>query len=181
MRVEILCEAGYEQAKLALALSYDRAPSAMPPVMQRLAGRGHGHDKFLRCIILWLDITGTRHWWQEFATYKVGVDDGQGAENSESTIHTLTRRPLRQSDFNRPILPAALDDLNAKISAGADLMDIKDNLPEGFLQRRIVTLSYAALRNILEQRGTHRNKDWHEFYLSVKAQAAHPELLFDAE
>lgn len=36
-------------------------------------------------------------------------------------------------------------------------------LPQGWLQTRTVTMSYANLRNIYFQRRNHKLKEWHEF------------------
>ena len=37
------------------------------------------------------------------------------------------------------------------------------NLPSGFLQRRTVMVSYAALRQICKQRKGHKLSEWHTF------------------
>jgi hypothetical protein len=51
------------------------------------------------------------------------------------------------------------------------------NLPEGYLQRRLVTMNYENLRNILHQREGHRLKWWSVFSEALKQQVRHPELL----
>ena len=48
----------------------------------KLAKAGSDHRKFLRQIIVSMDITAPLYWWKEFDTYKVGT-----VANSCSTTH----------------------------------------------------------------------------------------------
>ncbi len=63
MNVTILCECGYAPAMLGLSLNKRKDPANMPAVAQRLSGKDDGHDKFLRMIGIWLDVTAPRFWW----------------------------------------------------------------------------------------------------------------------
>jgi hypothetical protein len=171
MRVRILEEHGYGSALLGLSLSYDQAPQRMPAVAERLGLRGDGHNKFLEAIVVWLDVTAPRYFWQQFDTYRVGV-----TKQSQSTMHTMTARLLAQTDFAHPIPDAHLDHLNRLIEAG-DWESVKHDLPESFEQRRIVCTNYMALQRMIRQRETHRLAEWREFIAAVMAQAAHPKLL----
>ena len=45
------------------------------------------------------------------------------------------------------------------------------------MQRRIVTMNYENLRNIIAQRTGHRLKLWQVFIDQVLEQVEHPELL----
>ena len=58
-----------------------------------------------------------------------------------------------------------------------DLVEVKQKLPEGFLQRRLWVINYKCLRNIILQRRTHRLPHWHMFIKAVLLQVEHPELL----
>ena len=73
MHVRILEEHGHDSALLGLSLSYDQTPERMPAVAERLRFRGDGHNKFLESILVWLDVTAPRYFWQQFDTYRVGV------------------------------------------------------------------------------------------------------------
>jgi len=170
--VIILSEHGFEEAALGLSLSYDREAANMPAVMARLFKADGGHNKFLESMMLWVDILAPRHFWQQFDTYRTLT------KQSGSTMHTATRRPVSQDDFEQPIPPETLARLNSLI-VFKDLATLKNELPEGYLQRRIVCLSYKTLRNIIAQRRTHRNKPWQIFCKEMIAQAAHPEFLED--
>jgi hypothetical protein len=173
MDVRVLRECGYEEAGLGLSLSFMKDPDAMGPVMRRLCARDGGHNKFLESIMLWMDVTAPRHFWQQFDTYRIGI-----TKQSGSTMHTLLRAPLSQSDFEAPLPIETLARLNELVSAG-DLVRLKNELPEGFLQRRVVCTNYKVLRTMVAQRRTHRSPCWRVFCDAVVRQAEHPEFLRD--
>lgn len=184
MHVKILIEAGYVEALRGMSYSYrDRAEDVdewwhdqYPKAVKRaglLAGKGAGHDKFLRQIQLWIDIEAARAWWSEFDTYKVGT-----VANSESTMHKLAKREPVAGDFEDGTHLAMVNAFCAVWHIHKDDINVlKMNLPEGYLQRRLVTLNYANLRNIIEQRTGHRLRWWGVFIDAIMAQAEHPELL----
>ena len=170
MRVKVLREAGYEEALLGLSLSYNSKPN--PKVAEQLAFKGDGHSKFLETMVVWLDVRASRAWWQQEATYRVGI-----TRQSESTMHTMTKRELTDDDFLGGMqIKALLDALNLHIRAG-DWEWVKRHLPESFLQRRIVCTNYATLQRIIRQRASHRWPEWPWFCAGVLAQVEHPELL----
>lgn len=171
MHVRILEEHGHDSALLGLSLSYDQARERMPAVAERLTFRGDGHNKFLESILVWLDVTAPRYFWQQFDTYRVGV-----TKQSRSTMHTMTARALAQTDFAHSIPAAHLAHLNRLIDAG-DWEAVKHDLPESFEQRRIVCMNYMALQRMIRQRSTHRLQEWQEFITHVLEQSEHPEFL----
>jgi len=65
---------------------------------------GPEHRKFLRQIIVSVDITAPLYWWKEFDTYKVGT-----TANSTSTMHKLTANPIGPDCFER-------DDYNGELA-----------------------------------------------------------------
>ena len=168
---------GIENVKdLDRAECYDR-------LMQIARGLAHkpggGHNKFLETITLTLDVKAPRYWWQEFDTYRVGV-----TKQSESTMHTIMARELRSKDFEGLILAETLADLNKIRNTYIDadrrkeeaittkelFLLIKNALPEGYLQRRIVCLNAKALQNMYTQRKDHRLPEWHQFFNAIKEQ-----------
>lgn len=184
MKTTILQESGYELALRGMAYSYkDRAvPVAewwgeqFPKARKRaplLADKDGGHNKFLESITVWMDIEAPRAFWQEFDTYRVGT-----TKQSESTMHTLAKRPPTPDDFEEGTLDVTIQAfLAAWIEAKGDITILKENLPEGFLQRRMVVTNYKTLRNIIAQRAGHRYKRWSAFVEDVLGQVAHPEFL----
>jgi hypothetical protein len=170
VEVKILREAGYEEAMLGLSLSRNKPVEDMPAVALKLSGKDGGHNKFLESICVWLDITMPRYWWQQFDTYRLMT------KQSGSTMYTILKRPLIQDDFVQPIQAGTLIKLNYLIERKA-FRQIKVELPEGFLQRRIPRTDYKTLRNILQQRRTHKLEEWSFFCGAILTQIERPELI----
>lgn len=125
-----------------------------------------GHNKFLESIILYLEINAPRYWWQEFDTYRIGV-----TKQSESTMYTLGKRTLTKDDFESGIIDSGiLTALNRLIAEGKSRTELKQNLPEGFLQKRIVCLSLKTYLNMYAQRHNHKLALWKNFLLDVLAE-----------
>lgn len=144
-------------------------------VAKKLAWQQGGHNKFLETITLCLDIKAPRYWWQEFDTYRVGV-----TKQSESTIHTIMQKEFTQDDFQGVTEPAIIRIMNTYrreylevIARDANnpymLRDLKNILPEGYLQRRIVTLNLKTLQNMYVQRKDHKLREWHWFFDGIKS------------
>ena len=171
MKVDILHEAGYEQALVGLSLSHKQPVDKMPGVSQRLHALDGGHNKFLESMVVWIDITAARYWWQEFDTYRVGV-----TKQSESTMHTLMNRKLTQDDFEVHIPQDILQALNGQLEA-RNFELVKGWLPESFLQRRVVCTNYKTIRRIVEQRYNHRMEEWRYFIGALFAGLEHAEFL----
>lgn len=173
MEVTVLHEAGYEQALLGLSLSYNRPVEEVVAVANRLYNQGGGHNKFLESIMVWLDITAPRYWWQQFDTYRVGV-----TKQSESTMHTILARPLSIKDFERDISPRTLSRLN-NLRGRREFFQIKCELPESFLQQRVVCTNYMTIRRMVSQRANHRLPEWRQFIIAMFDQLEHQEFLSD--
>jgi hypothetical protein len=153
---------------------------------QRLIRGGPEHAKFMRQIVVWVDITAPLYWWKEFDTYKVGT-----VANSTSTMHKLAAAPITKEMFefdNNDIVVSQGKSINGEWELIFDdyiddIIDMCENLrlkyiktkdksywralvqilPNAFLQTRTVSLSYANLRNIYFQRRNHKLKEWHQF------------------
>jgi hypothetical protein len=141
-----------------------------------------GENKFLESIYIWLDVDAPRFWWQEFDTYRIGI-----SKQSASTMHTICKKELMQDSFEDPIFDESLYQLNlaiyywkneTNIEKKKELFSIiKNNLPEGFLQRRIVCMNYKCLQNIYIQRKDHRLPQWRFFLSNVLRHIEHPEFI----
>lgn len=64
-------------------------------LMTRLRNSGTDHRKFMRMIVVYLDITAPLYWWKEFDTYKVGT-----VANSCSTMHKIADKEFTFDDFS---------------------------------------------------------------------------------
>lgn len=178
---KVINESGYNQAMLGISLSYTSNPERSKQIAPNLSHKGGGHSKFLESIELWIDVTAPRYIWQEFSTYR------HSSVQSESTMHTIMKKELSQDDFENNLPEIFLTHLNYIIGLYKDTDDIEDKkelfleikncLPEGFLQRRVVHINYATLKNIYHQRINHKLKWWREFLESVLSQIEHKEFI----
>jgi hypothetical protein len=64
-------------------------------LMTKLRNAGTDHRKFMRMIIVYVDITAPLYWWKEFDTYKVGT-----VANSCSTMHKIADKEFTIDDFS---------------------------------------------------------------------------------
>lgn len=143
---------------------------------RKLQTAGPEHCKHLRMIICWANITAPRYWWTEFDTYRNGVE-----KVSCSTMHKLMSRPLTADDFehengSEDSLSYVIQQINGRMenykaltengkteNAKAVWREIIQLLPQSYLQKRTVMMSYAALRSMIRQRQGHKLKEWHQF------------------
>lgn len=65
-------------------------------LMSTLVKRGDEHAKAIRGLVVFAEINAPRMFWQEFDTYRIGVEK----LSSESTMHTISKRPLTVDDFD---------------------------------------------------------------------------------
>jgi len=121
---------------------------------------GTDHSKFLRLMIAYFEIKAPRYFWQQFDTYRIGVE-----KVSESTMHDLKHRDFIEDDFEDGMEPALLTLLNKSTFQAR-----KHYLPESYLQKRFVSASYQALQHIYHSRKSHKLKEWKQFcnYLETK-------------
>jgi hypothetical protein len=173
MIIKIVSEAGYEESLLGLSLSYNQPRDKMDGVSRKIYNKGGGHNKFLETMIVWLDITAARYWWQQFDTYRIGI-----TKQSESTMHTILKKPLSQDNFEGGIFPDTVARLNRLVEA-KDFAQLKRELPESFLQRRVVCSNYQTLRRMIEQRRHHKLEEWKLFCRHLREKLQHPEYLED--
>ena len=137
----------------------------------RLAVAGSDHRKFLRQILVSMDITAPLYWWKEFDTYKVGT-----VANSTSTMHKIHAAPFHRDDFSHDRMDAgALAVLDGVIEYLEServrfLADTSDRsawhnmiqlLPSSYNQLRTVTLNYEVLINVYYARRHHKLAEWH--------------------
>lgn len=183
MKIIKLSEYGYEEAALGFSLSYNTSIERAKAILPRYAFGIPGESKFLESMIMYLDVSAPRYWWQEADTYRVG-----STKQSESTMHTITKRLLTHDDFEYPISDCSLYELNELIDRykmepantgwkQIYFQRIKNVLPEGFIQRRIWCLNYKTFRNIYEQRVGHRLPEWVVFCKHTLNQLNFPELV----
>ena len=136
----------------------------------KLAKAGSDHRKFLRQILVSMDITAPMYWWKEFDTYKVGT-----VANSTSTMHKIQAKEFEREDFSidrlSPDAMAAFDTLLAYLEGErVKFNETKDRqhwhnmiqlLPSSYNQMRTVSMNYEVLINIYYARKSHKLAEWH--------------------
>ena len=143
----------------------------------KLAKAGSDHRKFLRQIMVSMDITAPLYWWKEFDTYKVGT-----VANSTSTMHKIQAKEFTRDDFSMERMTGdALNMMDAVIACleaeRKVFNETKDKaawhnmiqlLPSSFNQMRTVTMNYEVLINIYYARRHHKLAEWHVLCDAIK-------------
>ena len=151
-------------------------------LMQKLIKAGTEHRKFLRQIIVSVDITAPLYWWKEFDTYKVGV-----TANSTSTMHKIASKPITMDCFENgemiySFTIAELEMNRLKYLETKDKNEWKRlivNLPSSWLQTRTVTMNYENVRTMIHQRTNHKLIEWAKDFIEwAKTLPYSEELLF---
>ncbi len=139
---------------------------------KRLCKAGSDHRKFIRQIIVSVDITAPLYWWKEFDTYKVAT-----VANSTSTMHKLHSKPIELDDFSHDKLSDESSDA-FKAFIGfiekkrqdfiaskdkKDWYDLIQLLPSSYNQKRTVTMNYENLLNMYYARRNHKLDEWHVY------------------
>lgn len=154
-------------------------------LMTTLRDAGTDHRKFMRMIVVYMDVTAPLYWWKEYDTYKVGT-----VTNSCSTMHKIAEKEFTFDDFSHeklinsvrmeiqeqhirisPIqaLATTIECLNSYRDLYLQTKDKKywwqmiQLLPSSYNQRRTVMLNYEVLANIYKSRRNHKLDEWHTF------------------
>ena len=139
---------------------------------KRLCKAGSDHRKFIRQIMVSVDITAPLYWWKEFDTYKVST-----VANSTSTMHKLHSKPIELDDFSHDRLSdesaAAFESFIGfiekkrldfiKTKDKNDWYDLIQLLPSSYNQKRTVTMNYENLLNMYYARRNHKLDEWHVY------------------
>ena len=140
-------------------------------LMKRLVKSGSDHRKFMRQILVSVDITAPLYWWKEFDTYKVGT-----VSNSCSTMHKIHAKEFTIDDFSYDHCkddPIVENYINGTLwilnRAREQFLQTKDKafwwdmiqlLPSSYNQKRTITLNYETLYNIYGSRKDHKLDEW---------------------
>ncbi len=157
-------------------------------LMTRLIKGGQPHRKFLRQIMVAVDITAPLYWWKEFDTYKVGT-----TANSCSTMHKIHAKEFVIDDFSHDHLTEfgmdhlcdtiwVLNNMRDSFLESKDKAywyDMIQTLPSSYNQKRTVTMNYENFLNMLEYRRGHKLDEWREFCEWIKT-LPYGQLLWDA-
>ena len=139
---------------------------------KRLRKAGSDHRKYIRQILVSVDITAPMYWWKEYDTYKVAT-----VANSTSTMHKIHSKPFELQDFSHDHMTegtlAFMETVVAELERirlryvgtkkKEDWYDLIQLLPSSYNQMRTCTLNYETLINIYFARRSHKLEEWHTF------------------
>lgn len=160
-------------------------------LMTTLRDAGTDHRKFMRMIVVYMDVTAPLYWWKEYDTYKVGT-----VANSCSTMHKIAEKEFTRDDFSHEHLgvyipaekndgeecfqnlwPVLMQNIIVALNNARNCY-LRENdpelkkaywwqmiqlLPSSYNQRRTVMLNYEVLANIYKSRRNHKLDEWHTF------------------
>ena len=144
-------------------------------LMNQLVKAGPSHRKFMRMIVVYMDICAPLYWWKEFDTYKVG-----SVSNSCSTMHKITSKKFVLEDFSTDMLTDfdCLDNIIVSLNKNRDLYlkttdkkywwNIIQILPSSYNQKRTVMLSYEVLHKMYNERKSHKLYEWISFCKKIR-------------
>ena len=148
------------------------------------------HRKYLRQVMLSVDITAPMYWWKEYDTYKVAT-----VANSTSTMHKIHSKPFEIDDFSHDhltenglnVLKGIVDEMEkirleyVETKDKALWYDLIQLLPSSYNQMRTCTLNYETLINIYKSRKHHKLDEWRSFCEWIETLPYAKELIIAEE
>ena len=144
-------------------------------LMKRLVKAGTDHRKFMRMIVVYVDVTSHHGWWAEADTYKVGT-----VRNSCSKMHTIHVKGFCKDDFSHEGIDEVGDIATETFEQTIKTLEqlrvafnetgekkywraIIELLPLGYNIRATLMLNYEVLANIYHSRKAHKLDEWVDF------------------
>lgn len=157
---------------------------------KRLCKAGSDHRKFIRQIMVSIDITAPLYWWKEYDTYKVGT-----VANSTSTMHKIHSKPFEMDDFSHDHMTEDTLKFMQMVVEQLEVIrnryledknkdhwyDMIQLLPSSYNQMRTCTLNYETLTNIYFARKHHKLDEWHTFCDFIEQLPYAKELILKEE
>lgn len=161
-------------------------------LMKQLIKAGTDHSKFMRMILVSVDIIAPLYWWKEFDTYKVGT-----VRNSCSTMHKIQEKEFTFDDFSHEHLLDDSFDIYAPMNVLENTIvalnfhreqfnktkekkhwyQMIQLLPSSYNQRATVLLNYAVLRNMYHSRKNHKLDEWSQGFTKWVESLPYSELI----
>lgn len=157
---------------------------------KRMIKAGASDRKFLRQIMVCMDITAPLYWWKEIDQYKVAT-----TTNSCSTMHKLATTPITKDcfsfdgsdiegfEFKDAIVDGIISSCEKLRQAYSETKDkgywrlLVQLLPNAWNQKRTYTCNYETLKNIVSQRRGHKLSEWREFIEQIESLPYYKELI----
>jgi hypothetical protein len=191
----IVFQDGFDEDGIECGTIYFKIGNNDLELMKKLSKAGTDHRKFMRMIVVYVDVTAPMYWLKEADTYKVGT-----VRNSCSTMHKITSREFTLDDFSTEhlldedcgncfipdpndgyygfspldVLKSIIEMLNKCRNLYLETKDKQywwqmiQLLPSSYNQRSTLMLNYEVLANIYHSRKNHRLTEWRTFCEWVK-------------
>ena len=148
----------------------------------KLIKAGSDHRKHIRLMKVGFRAEIPLYMMKELDTYKIGTD-----WVTSSTMHKLGSRLLNKDDFQIGELTLEWEQLigilNSKILHWQNTKDKKtwrtiiQMLPQAYLYRRTIVMSYEALFNMYHSRKNHKLVEWKYFLEILLTNIEYPEFI----
>lgn len=181
------CRTGQEEGCFNLRNKYIIGENDMK-LAQILIKSGNEHRKFMRQIFVSVDITAPLYWWKEFDTYKVGTVANSTSTMHKITSQPITLDCFEIDDYEKDLKCLETYDSNIEVDYSTvdfevyNFINFLENLrqkyletknkrywkelirwlPESWLQKRTVTMTYENLLAMCSkgQRRFHKLNEW---------------------
>lgn len=120
-----------------------------------------GHDNFLSGITVFMDISATVKWWQQFQRYHFAQ-----IVSSMSTMHKLKNMVEEGTiQFHPATIPSVIEAFLKTVKEEENLTyeTLSYSCPMGLIMTASVTTNYLQLKNMWCQRRWHKLKEWQDF------------------
>lgn len=190
MKFKLLYCHGFDEAINGARLSFGRtsfdnfesSEEDKVRLANTLAPMDGGHNGFLEFIQYWILIQAPLFWWKQLDRYR------HLSQISESTMHKSWKNGLTQEMFETQIFQDTLnnlnkfiDEYNAEKTTTEHKVYLQDliigNLPDAYLQTRLLNVNAKCLRNMCFQRRDHKLKQWREFCTWIKNELPYGDLI----
>lgn len=150
---------------------------------RRLMIGGPVHRKYLRMIVVYMDLSAPMDFWKEYDTYKVGT-----VANSCSTMHKIHEIKNFELDqfscsglsfdqetkFKEKLIPVLNEFLHDEYATNDDKTRVLSKiLPQGWIQKRTIELNFEVLASMYTWRKNHKLKEWNWFINEIVSKIPH--------
>ena len=185
MRVENVkvydLEESIKASKYPMSINTELCNSNITYTVKSLAASSGGHDQFMTGIRVAFDLTFTVKAWTEAERYRF-----LEFVSSQSTMHRIAKFDLSKQ-YNKYVDPRMIEIMNELKDRYNETQDKEDYLrllysnPCGFELTARLTTNYRCLKNIYQQRKTHRLPEWREFCGWIETLPYATELIIGKE
>ena len=153
-------EESFKASKYPMSVDTENCTSDVTQTIRNLGSCSGGHDQFLTGILVSFDLTFSNKAWVEAERYRF-----LNFVSSQSTMHRISKMDIK-SQCNEYVddriinVVRELKDKYLSTNDTEDFLKLIYNIPSGFELTARLTTNYRCLKNIWQQRHTHRLPEW---------------------